>query len=244
MLQFIQRVVRLLLVLRAANKPLLAIFRKGFSVASTEIIFNVKKHCPELSTVIDVGANKGQFALAVNAAYPQANIYSFEPLPEVFLELQKNCEHNARCKTFNTALGSQTGQIKFYKTGYSLASSALRPSRFHEVNTDYSTDVSIIEVPVRRLDELEEAINFCSPVLLKLDVQGFEKEVIKGADMVLKKIDFILIEVSFVSMYDNEPLFMEMHDFLSSLGFVLITPLSAFQNSDLQILQLDLLYRK
>lgn len=244
MFQFVSRVIKLMTVLKVANKPFTAVFKKGFSVASTEISHNLKSHCPQLNTIIDVGANKGQFALAISTEYPVANVYSFEPLPDEYLALQKNCKDQKKCKTFNVALGSSNGQIEFYKTGYSLASSALKPTAFHINNTDYSTEVSSIQVPVRRLDEMGTSIDYVTPVLLKLDVQGFEKEVIKGASTILDKIDFILIEVSFVQMYENEPLFIEMHNFLSTLGFSVVAPLSTFQNSSLQVLQLDFLYKK
>lgn len=244
MLHFINRIVKLLSVLKVTNKSFTSIFKKGFSVASTEISHNLKNYCPQLNTIVDVGANKGQFALAISSDYPLASVYSFEPLPDEYLALKINCKENTNCKAFNIALGSSSGKIDFFKTGYSLASSALKPSAFHTDNTDYSTEISSIQVSVKRLDELNEIIDYVSPVLLKLDVQGFEKEVIKGANNILDKIDFILIEVSFVQMYENEPLFSEMHNFLNALGFSVVAPLSAFQNSSLQVLQLDFLYKK
>lgn len=94
------------------------------------------------------------------------------------------------------------------------------------------------------MDDLLTNIPFMSPVLLKLDVQGFEKEVLKGALHSLRQIDYLLFETSFVQMYDGEPLFDEMHHFVKELGFDFIAPVGFLQSEKLQILQMDLLYKR
>ncbi len=82
------------------------------------------------------------------------------------------------------------------------------------------------------------------PALLKLDVQGFEKEVLKGATNTLNKIDYLLFEASFVTMYKGEPLFEEMHTYVKEIGFELIAPIGFLQSENLQILQMDMLYKR
>lgn len=82
------------------------------------------------------------------------------------------------------------------------------------------------------------------PILLKLDVQGYEKEVLKGASEFIKRVDYLLFEASFVSMYEGEPLFEEMHDFVRGLGFRLVGPVGSLQTDKEQIVQMDMLYKK
>ncbi|WP_293303690.1 FkbM family methyltransferase [Pedobacter sp. UBA5917] len=228
----------------ASGRSLRSLSEKGASVASTLILHNCTHHIPALSTIIDAGANKGQFAIAANHFYPKAQIHSFEPLPEVFTVLQHNTSRLSVISTYNMALGNSNGTLEFYSNAYSHASSALHVSALQKDMLPKTARSQQIEIPVQRLDDLHHKINFNAPVLLKMDVQGFEKEVLKGAANCLHQIDYLLFETSFVQMYDGEPLFDEMHDFVKKLGFELIAPVGFLQTEKLQILQMDLLYER
>ena len=101
-----------------------------------------------------------------------------------------------------------------------------------------------MEVEVETLDNISESLSLVSPVLLKLDVQGFEKEVLRGGEGLLKQIDFLLFETSFIQMYENEPLFEEMHEFVSHLGFKILAPIGLLRSKDQRIVQMDMLYKR
>lgn len=221
-----------------------SLLEKGASVASTQILHNCRHYIPKLRTVLDVGANKGQFSLAAHYFYPEAIIHSFEPLPEVYDTLKHNTRKTTAINTYNFALGSTTGVLEFFSNAYSHASSALHVSHLQQALLPHTTSINQVKVPVKQMDELLDKIAFAAPVLLKIDVQGFEKEVLKGAANSLRQIDYLLFESSFVPMYDGEPLFDEMHNFVKSLGFEFIAPVGFFQTDDLQILQMDLLYKR
>jgi hypothetical protein len=101
-----------------------------------------------------------------------------------------------------------------------------------------------INVKVQKLDDFPFVKPIKKPVLLKLDVQGFEKEVLMGGTKFLTEVDYILIEVSFVRMYEGEPLFDEIHDVIKSLGFGLHSPVGLLTARDERILQMDMFYKR
>ena len=227
-----------------SGRGLSALWKKGGSIASTQILHNCRHYIPEVNTILDVGANQGQFALSAKSFYPGAGIHSFEPLPEVFHVLQQNTRKEGAINTYNFALGSTSGYLEFFQNDYSHASSALHVSSLQQKMLPQTAAEHQIRVPVKRMDELLNNIPLTPPVLLKLDVQGFEMEVLKGAKICLEKIDYLLFETSFVPMYEGEPLFDEMHNFVKELGFEFIAPVGFLQTDGLQILQMDLLYKR
>lgn len=230
-------------VFLASGRGVASLLDKGASVASTQVLHNCKRYIPVLETIIDAGANQGQFALAARHFYPEAHIHSFEPLPDVYARLQYNTRKLHKITTYNCALGNTNGELAFYSNAYSHASSALPVSGLQKDMLPQTAATQQVSVPVLRLDDLQGGIRLQAPVLLKMDVQGFEKEVLKGALHSLPRIDYLLFESSFVQLYDGEPLFDEMHQFVSSLGFEFIAPVGFLQSAQLQILQMDLLYK-
>jgi FkbM family methyltransferase len=227
-----------------SGRGLTSLLKKGVSIASTQLLHNCKHYIPEVNTILDVGANQGQFALSAKHYYPKAGIHSFEPIPSVYSTLQENTRRTPLIHTYNFALGSSSGELEFFANHYSHASSALHVSTLQQQLLPQTAESDHIKVPVKRMDDLLPDIPFKSPVLLKLDVQGYEKEVLKGAIRSLDRVDYLLFETSFVQMYDGEPLFDEMHNFVKELGFEFIAPVGFLQTDALQILQMDLLYKR
>ena len=238
------KIIDLLRVLIVTKQSFFSVFKKGFSIASSQIVYNLYKVDTQIETIIDVGANQGQFALVCSHFYKDAKIYSFEPVPETASVIKANTRHLKNIEVFEMALGSTEGSIDFYKNEYSHASSALPVSKLQLESHPQTAQTEIIKVPVKRLDDMAETIVSEGKILLKLDVQGFEKEVLLGATSFIKKVDYILFEASFVSMYDGEPLYEEMHNYVSGLGFEMVSPMAFLQTNELQIMQMDMLYRR
>ena len=116
----------------------------------------------------------------------------------------------------------------------------------HEKNMHPNCDAkrsNIIEVDIFRMDDFP-SLHIREPVLLKLDVQGYEKNALQGAKKILRHIDYIALEVSFVKLYENQPLFDELHEYLKTLGFELLVPVDINEGDNLAIFEMDVLYRK
>lgn len=180
------------------------------------------EHCDAITycaphTLIDVGANKGQFSAAVRGILPFARIYSFEPLKEPAGIFKAIFEHDTRTSLFETALGAHKSEMTFYVTSRNDSSSLLRPNE-DQLRISHLDTARETSVPVAPLSDFLDLNALAGPVMLKIDVQGFELEVLRGISD-LDKIDFIYVELSFVELYENQALFSEVCKFLMDKGF-------------------------
>jgi FkbM family methyltransferase len=219
--------------------------KKKFSFASYKINRTLKGKIETLNTIIDAGANQGQFALMASVFFPEAKIYSYEPLPDIYPVLEKNtANYKSQISTFNIALGDKDANIKFYKNNYSHVSSAL-PIDNKNNHPNYSQSAANeITVPLSTIDTIASSVEIKKPCLLKLDVQGFEKEVINGAKNTLGLIDYILLEMPFYKLYENQPLFNELNALLNEKGFELFLPMDVNYGNDNAIIEIDFLYKR
>ena len=229
-------------ILSAVRRYGPATFKKGFSVTSFEMASRLRYYVGDLRSVIDVGANIGQFAVAVHHYFASAEIFSIEPVPSNVGTLIRNLGGIRKATVLEFAVGDVDGEIDFFSNNYSPASSALRVSDQQNSLFPETSKTSLIKVPVRRLDSVGIQIPVKSPSLLKLDVQGYEKRVLEGGRTFLKSIDFLLLEMSFVEMYRGECLFEEMHEYLRSFGLSLVAPLGFLLSNDSLVIQMDALY--
>jgi FkbM family methyltransferase len=173
-------------------------------------------------TVIDVGANKGQFALYARVRFPGAEVYSLEPLPGPRTRLERLFDGNARVHVFAAAAGAAPGSARI-NVSRADDSSSLLPATTRQLDRFPGTDtVGRESVEIESLDRLLEGVELARPVLLKLDVQGFELEALRGAEEVLASVDTVLTECSFVPFYSGQALFDEIRDFLRERGFGLV----------------------
>ncbi|MDR3574573.1 MAG: FkbM family methyltransferase [Anaerolineaceae bacterium] len=194
-------------------------------------------------TVIDVGAYIGAFAYAIHTILPEARIYSFEPLLENYEKLVNNLEPAGHFRAFHTALGDQKGEMDFWKSDFTASSSALPMADLHKDTFPHTSHATALKVPVARLDDYLPSMELEPPVLLKIDVQGFEDKVLLGGSETLGKVNVVLSEVSYKPLYEGQVLFEQIYARLGEHGFEyagnfdsLISPL------DGTILQSDALF--
>ncbi len=206
---------------------------KPFSITSFEMTRRLAAAGYHFKTVIDGGANAGQFARACAQTWPDARVYSFEPLPGVARTLRHNLRDLAgRVHIGEVALGASAGTVTFHETPYSLQSSVLRP---------VGHAFTAIEVEQARLDSLLGGEPLEAPVLLKLDLQGYELEALRGAPAVLARTHAVLLEIAFEAAYENEPSFEKLRLFLAEAGFAFHRPFDVLWEND-QIVQMDALF--
>lgn len=172
-----------------------------------------------IKTVVDVGANTGQSVLMFQSAFPQAVIHAIEPLPGCFEQLKRNTAGMTNVYLYHTAVGSQTGSIVMEQNEYSPSSSVLVMADRHVQNFPHTRQRTPIPVSIDTLDNLLADKELSGPMLINIDVQGYEQAVIEGGQSVLARASVLLIEVSFEELYDGQPLFGDICAALLPLGF-------------------------
>ena len=173
----------------------------------------------EFSSVLDVGANRGQFAIFALRRFPGADLFSFEPYPEAFAALAKLVGVRPNVHLFELALSSTKGPRDLHVSGLDHSSSLLPITRRLTDEFTGTAEAATVQVASARLDETVSPEQLRRPVLLKLDVQGFELEALRGAEALLSNIDEILIELSFVEFYAGQPLSGEVIAHLDARDF-------------------------
>ena len=170
---------------------------------------------------VDIGTNRGQFLELVLARFNPTHIIGVEPLPDAFAELETRFETVAGTQFLNCAVGSQSGNATLQVNQHDQASSLLPIRETGELRFTHHdlTPLKEIVVPVRTLDEIVQEAGWPHIDLLKLDVQGFELEVLKGAELALAMTDMVLMEVAFYSQYEGDVLFDELHRFMQTKQF-------------------------
>jgi FkbM family methyltransferase len=172
-----------------------------------------------IGTVLDVGANTGQFASAIRALLPTMQIYSFEPLPDCCERLRRTLAPRGRFQAFNVALGDLPGTATFSRNEFAEASSLLPLAETHQRAFPWARQVVPVTVEVATLDALAPQLALTPKVLLKLDVQGYELKTLAGARQTLAHVAYVLVETSYQHLYQGEPLFAEVHAWLQAEGF-------------------------
>jgi FkbM family methyltransferase len=167
-----------------------------------------------INCIIDVGANRGQFALLTRKLGYRGRIVSIEPGLEAFKVLESLAEADKDWLVLRMALGSKPGKVKLHVTSSDDLSSLLPPAACASVYfPEASQVVRVEEVSMSTLsllfDELVKGIS--DPcVFLKIDTQGYDFEVLKGAESILPKISALQIEVAFVPLYEGVPSWHEI----------------------------------
>lgn len=193
-------------------------------------------------TIYDIGANVGTWTLLCKALAPNANIYAFEPMPKHIDGFHANTRALSDVRLFPFALGSQAGSLNFYPTSFSDASSFLPLSTIGKKQWKIENEAPVT-MNIVPLDDVVSRENLPTPDLIKLDVQGFELEVLRGGVQAIRDARWVLSEVSFQPYYERQVLFSELAAFLAEHGY----EVHAFGHSvrpDVPLVQLDVLFRK
>lgn len=197
-----------------------------------------------ISLVLDVGASEGHYALDLRKMGYDGRIISFEPLSSSFKILQKNAGTDSLWNCENLAIGNYDGDTQINVAGRSTSSSLLPILPLHINTCPESAYISKEKVIVARIDSLAKRwIKPYDRLLLKMDVQGYEKQALQGAENTMNYVWAVELELSFLPLYDGAPLAYEMLDYLKNMNFfpvsfnsVLVDPATD------QLLQVDGLF--
>ena len=198
----------------------------------------------EYGSVIDVEANRGQFALFALHRFPKALLTCFEPLPAAHSKLKTIVGEDARVSSHQCAVGAEAGSLSLNVTRSDDSSSLLRPTAL-QLRTFRDTEtVSSTQVDVVRLDDVIDLDGLLEPFLLKIDVQGFELEVLRGAERLLQKDGDVLVEASFAEFYEGQALIDEVVVTMRAYEYRLRGIFSITKGADGVPLQGDLLFSR
>lgn len=204
------------------------------------------EHLPRLSRgkldfVVDIGANEGQWISALMNFADVRRLEAFEPNPEAFAKLSKRFAQRTHTKLHNFALGDETTSATLNVIENSGLSSVLKPGKI--IQQEYapaSEVIRLIPIEILRLDDVlhdDEAID-----LIKLDVQGFEHSVLRGAMKTLRRTRVLLIETNFTSHYCGDGTFGTLCNHLSELGLEFWDVSAPYRGSQGQALWADAVF--
>lgn len=194
----------------------------------------------EVDIVLDVGANIGQFAAELRVDGYRGAIMSFEPLTEAHRRLSNAAHSDALWTVYpRAALGRSRGEAVINVAGNS-ASSSLRPMNdAHREAAPHSAYIGEEPVSVVTLDDAVRDRSFAR-AFVKIDTQGFEREVLEGAEETLSRTVGLLIEMSMVELYEGQALWADLIEWLGARGFRLHALNQGFIDPvNFQTLQMD-----
>ncbi len=199
-------------------------YRKALEVSQLELVPAEERAA--LRTVVDIGANLGEWSIGVALLTKAERILAFEPVPQVFAQLQENARPYSRICCKQMALGASHGPAEMMVYDRHQMSSLL-PIReeiraVHGMQNDSSVS---IQVPMGTCDEELQGVDEIS--LLKVDVQGYEPQVFAGAHSVLAHTRVLMVEVTYSSYYHGDLQFQEMDRLITSLSPLKLWGISA-----------------
>lgn len=194
-------------------------------------------------TVLDVGCNRGQFSLTCRRLFPDAIIVAFDPLPSACGKYNDLFGSDDRAECIETALGSETSQLLLNVTHKDDSSSLLTIGRSQSEN--FGTRVAGQRlVSTSTLESHLAKRELQPPILLKIDVQGWELEVLKGAPSAMKGIDLVYCEMSALELYEGQALADELIGWMREHAFVLLGMYNPRVSRKGAVLQFDALFAR
>jgi FkbM family methyltransferase len=198
----------------------------------------------QLNTVVDIGANRGQFALCIRRLYPHAQIFSFEPLRKPARAWIRNFGADTRARLFKKAIALQVGSATMHVSRWDVSSSLLPFAQAQHDNFPLTEEASREVVETATLETCIEEHLIQDVALLKLDVQGFELSALKGCGLLLERFRHIYVEASFIELYVGQALATEVIRFLFSRGFNLACVANLSCGASARPIQADFLFSK
>jgi FkbM family methyltransferase len=218
---------------------------EGRSEWEIDAFINIAKITQKIGALIvyDLGANEGVWSLAFAEANANVHVHAFEPLPDVYTTLTKRVETHSRITTHNIGFGSTKGTVQMYQDKFSPASSLLKMTNRSLEEYPQTGEQHLVQVRIEKMDEYVATMQLPIPDLIKIDVQGYEDDVIAGGKEVICQSRYVWIELSLVSLYENGSTFHSTYKALSELGYSFfdITYLDR-SVKDQTLLQMDALF--
>jgi FkbM family methyltransferase len=197
-----------------------------------------------LDTVIDIGANRGQFALCVRRLYPDAMIFCFEPLQAPAAKLRRNFQHDPRVRLRSVAISTERGSTEMHVTRWDVSSSLLPIAQAQRDSFPFAEECRRERVSTAPLSDCLNEGEIQGTVLLKLDVQGYELTALQGCGQFLDRFKYVYVEVSFIELYVGQALATQIVALLFSKGFKLFSVANPSRGWSPRTIQADFLFAR
>jgi FkbM family methyltransferase len=224
----------------------LKIKEPALDLATFRLCLRLRNQGINPSVIFDVGANAGQFAIAATTIWPSAGILSYEPQSAIYRLLEAKAKKYPRIEPRNLALGAKAETDALMHIASQSASSSLLP--MGEGHKQAALDVyetGTQRVSVGTLAEEIKNVSADGSAMLKMDVQGYEQNVLIGAYDELHYFDWIVFETSCFPLYEGETTFVEISQWLQAAGFAFYGPMDIhFAQSTSRLRQFEALFYK
>ena len=219
--RFSSLVLRATKLLSIALTPSLLTKLVRFRVAAGVEHANALTQFEGCNTIIDIGANRGQFALAARQLHRSASIEAFEPLPVPGGVFRQVFAGDAKVRLHGVAIGPRNEQATIHLSGRDDSSSLLPITAMQSNLFTGTGETGMAMVEVGPLRAFVDASRIVGPALLKIDVQGFELQALEGCESLLDRFSWIYVECSFVELYAGGAFADEVIAWLRTRGFKL-----------------------
>jgi FkbM family methyltransferase len=195
-----------------------------------------------LDVVVDIGANRGQFALCVRRLYPRAKIFSFEPLQKPGETYKTVFENDSLAHLFPKAIAAQSGSASMYVSRWDVSSSLLPFAQAQHDNFPLTEESRRETVATTTLSECLNPEVIEGTALLKLDVQGYELVALHGCEDLISKFKYVYVEASFIELYLGQALATDVIAYLFAKHFRLICVANPSNGNQTRPIQADFLF--
>jgi FkbM family methyltransferase len=199
----------------------------------------------DVTVVLDVGASHGGFVDHLRGQGYEGRVISFEPLPGPYSTLARRAESHPRWEAVQTAMSDAPGVARMRRSGTADTTSSLLPTTDAMIGfLPTATPGEEVDVAVSTVDEqIRDRLSASERVFLKVDAQGNELSVLTGAEAALGRAAGVLVELSFVELYEGQALFSEIVDWLLARNLLLLAMTPAFHDANTgRLLQVDALF--
>jgi FkbM family methyltransferase len=196
----------------------------------------------DFATVIDIGANRGQFTLAARRCFPSARIIAFEPLPAPARRFRAALAGDPLVTLHEVAIGPSSGTAVMHVAAEDDSSSLLPITELQQSLFTGTREVATTYIKVESVNCRVTDDDLKQPALLKIDVQGYELPALQGCGELLASFSHVYVECSFVELYGGQALAGEVIDYLYARGFDLRGVYNTRYDSQGLAVQADMLF--
>ncbi|MBT9132721.1 MAG: 2-O-methyltransferase NoeI [candidate division WS2 bacterium] len=212
--------------------------------------YNCRLNRDDIRVIFDVGANIGNVTLAAARSFPNAHIYAFEPVSTTYKRLCENVgDYKDRITPYNFGFFNVSKRLDIHITSFHGANSILDQSQDYKINAhSHIKEIATENIEVCTMDSFVSNKNIDKIDIIKIDVEGVEKEVIEGGSETFKnKVDYVFVELSFLRRNRESGYWVEICRSLYELGFMLINVYDVakyIENGREYVAQMDAFFAK